>query len=135
MLVETLARRLVTDTGPYFIFADGSRMFKNGAPPLIGNARPDIFGRHQDTKRPIIGEAKTMSDIVSPHTEQQLRSYFTYLQNDGAGKLFLAVPWAGLDQMYFIAKRIRRLVKAEDVQYTVFGWPVPNTDFCIERHG
>lgn len=101
---------------------DGST--DTGNCPVIGGHRPDLFVRHTLTFVPTIGEAKTRRDVESFHTHSQLCSYFSYLAGE-KGQLYLAVPWTRLDEMYFVARRCRRLAAAHEVPFVILGMVMP----------
>ncbi len=88
---------------------------------MLEFARPDVFGRRREPPGVIVGEAKTRWDIEVGHTQTQLVCYFDYLKEEVNGELWLAVPWAGLDAMYFYAGRCRRLSSAQHIPFQVTG--------------
>ncbi len=134
-LVERIANHLTTSNCDYLLFVDGCASNRLAIPPSIDTVRPDIFGRESKTRKAVIGEAKTLNDIENPHTELQLLTYFRYLQNEGGGTCFFAVPWKGLDKMYFLAKKIKRIANASEVPFIVQGWTLPESENCFVRHG
>lgn len=134
-LVERIANYLTTSNSDYLLFVDGRASIGMTIPPSIDTVRPDVFGRDSKTRKAVIGEAKTLNDIENPHTELQLLTYFRYLQNDGGGMCCLAVPWKGLDKMYFLARRMKRIANAGEIAFVVHGWLLPESENCFVRHG
>lgn len=133
-LVERITRSLAEECpGEYLLFVDGRNHPGVRLPPMIDAVRPDVFGRHSITRKAVIGEAKTLCDIATPHTELQLTTYFRFLAAEGGGTVQLAVPWKGLDQMFYMAKRTQRLAAAQHVNFVVSGWALPDADFCLVR--
>lgn len=114
-----------------FIYADS-----NGAalPPIIGNARPDVYANFARIDRVIIGEAKTSIDLETTHTMQQFIDYFEYLSAKPEGELWLAVPW----QSAGTAIRICSCIKergAYPVIFRVSAWMFGNGQFSKAWHG
>ncbi len=134
-LVDRILRSLDSEGSDYLIFVDSRDRLRLGIPPAIEAVRPDIFARHRRTRHAVIGEAKTASDVETLHTELQLECYFRLLAEEGNGELRLAVPWKRLDRMIFIARRARRLARADHIQFSVAGWALPEAEFCQVRHG
>lgn len=105
-LVRHLLGRIEGELGATAsVFADLGASSGIPKPPIIANSRPDALARCTVSRRVIIAEAKTRRDIVQFHTESQLSAYFDFLANETCGELWLAVPWAGIDEMYFTAVR------------------------------
>lgn len=130
-LVAFLADLVTRELGPDAdIHADryGSHVWPT--PPQLGDARPDVFGRRASPATVLIGEAKTRGDIDHPHTELQLVRYFEYLKHDAPGQLWIAVPWSGLDEMYFMANRCRRLAGATAIPFQVTGLAWERSLYC-----
>jgi hypothetical protein len=134
-LVERIVKNLTERNPDYLLFVDGCASTGLAIPPSIEMVRPDVFGRDMKTKKAVIGEAKTADDIENPHTELQLLTYFRYLANDGGGMCCLAVPWKGLDKMYFMARKMQRIANASAIAFTVHGWTLPESEHYFTRHG
>lgn len=135
VLVQRIANYFATRSPDYLLFVDGRASNGLMVPPSIEAVRPDVFGRDNKTKVAVIGEAKTLNDIENPHTEFQLLTYFRYLADEGGGICCLAVPWKGLDTMYFLAKKMRRIAGACVVDFVVQGWTLPESNHCFVRYG
>lgn len=133
-LVTRIVKSLEDEGRKFFLFVDG-RGGNGSIPPTLQNYRPDVFARDNNSKVAIIGEAKTSNDIDNPHTECQLVSYFNFLAQEGTGRLMLSVPWKGLDEMYYIAKRAKRIANAQLIPFMVQGWLIPDAELCITHHG
>jgi hypothetical protein len=64
------------------------------APPEFAGARPDAWGYDPDEERLAFAEAKTASDIDTPHTRAQLRAFIS-LRSFRLGhvcRLYFAAP-------------------------------------------
>lgn len=133
-LVARIVRSLEGEGRKLFLFVDG-KSGKGSIPPILEDVRPDVFARDNVSKVAIIGEAKTTKDIDNPHTESQLITYFSFLAHEGTGRLMLSVPWKGLDEMYYLAKRTQRIANAQIIPFTVQGWLIPDAELCITHHG
>ena len=130
-LVRHLLSRIEGELGTTAsVFADLGAASGIPKPPIIANSRPDALVRCTVSRRVIIAEAKTRRDIVQFHTESQLAAYFDFLANETCGELWLAVPWAGIDEMYFTAVRSRRLAGTLRVPFTLLGIG-PTGDRCL----
>lgn len=135
-LVEHLALQVEQELGPSAdVHADHRLALFWPTPPALGDARPDVFARRSLPAAVVIGEAKTRCDIDNPHTEGQLLCYFGYLKAEVCGELWLAVPWAGLDSMYFATTRCRRLANAESVGFRVLGLAWERSLYCRTLRG
>lgn len=110
--------------------ADLGLAFGLPRPAPIGGTRPDAFARCLTRHRVVVAEAKTRWDVSRPHTELQLMAYFQFLAAEKQGELWLAVPWAGVDEMHAAAVRCRRLAGGSSVPFTVFGLNA-DVDKCI----
>lgn len=133
-LVARIVNSLENEGKRLFLFVDGKST--NGhVPPTLENVRPDVFAREESSKFATIGEAKTEFDIDNPHTEEQLLTYFSFLANEGSGRIMIAVPWKGLDRMYYLAKRCKRKAQAQKIPFIVQGWAIPDADVCFTHHG
>lgn len=137
LLHQKLVSMLLVDmkawagTPPPFIYADA-----HGAslPPLIGNARPDVYAHFTLQDRAIVGEAKTSVDMESMRTLQQLEQYFEHLKHKAEGELWLAVPWVSAGA----AMRICNAIKARSgtaVTFRVSGWMLGERPFSRTWHG
>ena len=121
-LVRHLLQRIESELGATAsVFADLGAASGIPKPPVIANSRPDAIARCTVSMRVIIAEAKTRRDIVQLHTESQLTAYFGYLAREASGELWLAVPWAGMDEMFFSAVRSRRIAGTLRVPFTLLG--------------
>jgi hypothetical protein len=121
-LVRYLLQHIESELGTTAsVFADLGAASGIPKPPVIANSRPDALARCTVSRRVIIAEAKTRRDIIQFHTESQLTAYFAYLAMERIGELWLAVPWAGVDEMFFTAVRSRRLAGTPRVPFKLLG--------------
>ena len=67
------------------------------SPPELRGVRPDVFGYQPSTGKFSFGEAKTLGDIDTPHTVQQLRVFGRLRQRGSAAMcvLYVTVPRSG----------------------------------------
>jgi hypothetical protein len=88
-------------------------------PPIVSGVRPDVFAFSPSNGVFAFGEAKTVNDIESPHTKQQLLSYarMTGRTCGDQAALYIVVPRSGsraldrvLEEVGLIAaKQVRRM--------------------------
>jgi hypothetical protein len=66
-------------------------------PPIVSGVRPDAFAFSPSNGVFAFGEAKTVGDIESTHTKQQLLSYarMTTSARDNHAQLYIVVPRSG----------------------------------------
>jgi hypothetical protein len=114
-----------------FVYAD---CYGSSLPPLIGNARPDVYAHFIQKNRVIVGEAKTDSDIQSMRTLQQLEMYFEYLNGIETGELWVAVPWLSAGAAMRICKAIKTRANSS-VAFHVSGWMLGETPLSRTWHG
>lgn len=62
-------------------------------PPIIRGYRPDLTVSDIAGTYLAIGEAKTVTDLRTPHTRLQLTAFLEALKTQGNGVLVLSVPW------------------------------------------
>lgn len=98
-------------------------------PPQIAASRPDVLANCPRTPKLIVGEAKSRKDITPPHTRQQLNAYLEYLARNSGGELWMAVPWAGLDEAYYITRSCKRETGSR-VPFVVFAL-APDCSTCV----
>ncbi len=68
-------------------------IFSKNFPPKIDSYIPDIFALGKQSKRIIIGEAKTSQrDLESEHSEEQLTAYLKHCLKADNSMVVLAVP-------------------------------------------
>jgi hypothetical protein len=125
LLVSGL-RRVLTDRypGSWHVFTDGGApsAFGVGRPPTLESVRPDLFARNPVTTGVIIGEAKSSRDIENPHTENQLREYFQFLEGQTAGTLLLSVPYFDAGTAFRLCRSMRTVEKCKSAKFEVIGW-------------
>lgn len=62
-------------------------------PPKIGNFRPDVYAIDAPLTRTVVGEAKTVGDLESGHTREQIKAFLRFLRFQSNSVFILAVPW------------------------------------------
>ncbi len=108
LIVAVVARKIVDcgydlvgiESSLDWLFGEGFRL-----PPTIVHHRPDVLGVRGRAPFLAIGDAKTVSDLASPRTAQQLADYtgLRVGEHDALCLVVIGVPRSGLD-------RLRRLI-------------------------
>jgi hypothetical protein len=64
----------------------------------VGGVRPDAWGMRTETHQMAIGEAKTVEDLESQHTQKQMRVFGRLLERGSSRlcRLYLATPRSGV---------------------------------------
>ncbi len=106
----------------YMVFVDHSGGEGNCRPPIIGNSVPDVYIPPINNFGPIIGEAKTSSDLESRHSIVQLKDFLSGCHTSKTSELVLAVPW---EAARTARNLLRQLKKQLDVEYV--------TSFVIDK--
>lgn len=118
------------------IFVDGEDDYSAGCPPRLDASRPDLYARAFGERRHvIIGEAKTESDIDSPHTASQLSAYFIHLRDEAPGELLVPVPYLAAGAAYRVCWTARRRAGCDQVPFEVSGWFFGNVNFSRAWRG
>jgi hypothetical protein len=77
-------------------------------PLTIGGFRPDVFARASG-RLTLIGEAKTVADLETLHTERQIEAFLAYLTNKPGATIVLSTPWvcraSAQNLVRFVARR------------------------------
>lgn len=61
-------------------------------PDVIGGFRPDLFARAPGHLT-LIGEAKTIADLETEHTRQQVAAFLRFLSGAPGAVFVIATPW------------------------------------------
>ena len=62
-------------------------------PPRIHGFVPDVFAEDAPRTAVVIGEAKTISDLETPHSRLQIQAFLRFLAAQENATFVLAVPW------------------------------------------
>jgi hypothetical protein len=126
-----LHRRLVDRLHAYMIETSGSELVccvdgpvqaVAAAPPLLAGYRPDVYAVSHDTRRVLLGEAKTPGDIDNRHTRSQLSVYFEHLLHEPLGEIWIAVPLASAGTALRVCRSVRSSLGARQVPLVITGW-------------
>lgn len=91
-------------------------------PPLLSGYRPDLYAVECDTRRVLLGEAKTPGDIDNRHTRSQLAVYFEHLLRDVRGEIWVAVPLTSAGTALRVCRSVRSRLGATQVPIVITGW-------------
>jgi len=114
-----------------FVYADVANY---SLPPIVGNARPDLFVHCPLRGETLIGEAKTERDLTTFHSAGQIEAYFKRLRDSECGELWVAVPWVCAGEAFRLCRSTKLRIKCE-VPFTVFGWMFGSTNYSRAWHG
>jgi len=65
-------------------------------PPRINGFVPDVFAEDAPHTAVVIGEAKTVQDLQTPHSRLQIAAFLRFLAAQQNGVFVLAVPWPAI---------------------------------------
>ncbi len=77
-------------------------------PPSIEGFYPDLYCTSVGGEPICIGEAKTLGDLESKHSRQQLTAYLRFLLTFRLGLLVVAVPWHAVPAARSLVRAIQR---------------------------
>jgi hypothetical protein len=123
-LVRLLSRRISGDAPhAWASFIDGGCAdARAGIPPILGVHRPDVYAVDRQSRRTIIGEAKTADDIDNNHTRRQLAAYFEHLAQSPAGEIWMAVPLMSGGTAHRVCRAVRTSIGATQIGFFITGW-------------
>lgn len=78
--------------GGLCIFADEPDVRRGDKPRPVEGFVPDVFAVTVPRSLTIIGEAKSFSDLYTPHSRAQIRAFLRFLRYSVSPRLILAVP-------------------------------------------
>ena len=89
----------------------------NGSkPPLIEGYRPDVLAENVPASFTLIGEAKTVKDLETPHSKNQFKAYLTYLRLRPNPHLVVATPWYAVNSARTFLAAAQRETDTNSVQ-------------------
>lgn len=97
-LVLALAREVERDHGhrdDLVVFADHEK-FGTERPGKIGRFTPDLYASDIDETFLIVGEAKTMPDLLTERSRRQFACFLDHLARHSCSTLIVAVPTLAL---------------------------------------
>ena len=86
-LAKYLLRIVAVDHAP--ILVDRPGLAQGSKPPLIDGFVPDLFF---GPNSPVIGEAKTLRDLETQRSYDQIGAFMRYVATNRDARFFLAVP-------------------------------------------
>jgi len=88
------------------------------APPQIKHLRPDACGVHLATGHFALGEAKTLEDINTKHTREQLRVFgqLSHRNDYAKCRLYLSVPRSGVIILDYVLGQVGLLGTAHIIR-------------------
>lgn len=101
------------------VLQDGPGIVAGKRLPAIGRRFPDVYTEPRGRAGPIIGEAKTATDLESRHTAKQLEGYLAWCSSRLGSLLVLAVPWESSRHARDLLAHIQRRTGTESVQTVV----------------
>ena len=111
-LVGTLvgwARENIGNPPGLCVYCDSPTVLKTEKPPSIGGYFSDLYAITSPPSFTIVGEAKTIPDIDSGRTFNQILAFLRFLSSCPYPRLVLAMPW----QAKATAKNIVRLARIQ----------------------
>lgn len=101
---------------------DSSTHWPVETPPLLEGHRPDVYAVEHDTRRVLVGEAKTAGDIDNRHTRSQLAVYFSHVLQEPCGEVWVAVPLASSGTALRVCRSVRSHIGAKQIPLVITGW-------------
>jgi len=74
------------------VYDDAAEPMRGEKPPRVGGYVPDVFAVDTPRSTTIIGEAKTLLDLETQHSRQQITSFLQHLTLARNGVFILATP-------------------------------------------
>ena len=100
------------------VFADLPSTPRRDKPQRVGGFVPDVYASDVPTTFRLIGEAKTIEDLETPHTILQLSAFFRHVTVCG-GALAVAVPWAAIGTARRVVHDVAAAEGCGAVEYTI----------------
>jgi len=119
-----MARLAIQSRYPYMeLVSDESEVPGSPVPPIIGESRPDLHGRHSShasSFTELIAEAKTDDDLDNSHTDKQLSDFIHHLEKRDSGLLILVVSGHNADHAKTVLRFKYISDRVEKTQFAVF---------------
>jgi len=87
------------------VLSDAAPELGGNRPPTIGDFIPDVYCPIASGLPLLIGEAKTVPDLMNEHTKKQIAAYLRHLKGIGKGTLCIATRW---DYVQFVCNSLRQ---------------------------
>jgi hypothetical protein len=98
------------------VYCDAGDRQTDSKPRRINGYVPDVFVVTVPTSLTVIGEAKVHRDLVTPHSQAQMRAFLRFLRYSPDPYMLLAVPVAAAATAFGLLERLRFMEGAENVQ-------------------
>ena len=109
-LVSIMTRYIKDKYPKYMVLSDIQKYPGDSVPNKINGFKPDFLAVSGDKKHHIIGEAKTVTDLNSSHSEKQFITFITYLENQDTSNFLLSVPYESTPRakiiLYFLSIKL-----------------------------
>jgi len=120
LLILSVSHALATRHPEILIIADIQAVPGDEVPPLIGGFRPDIYAQFPNNGSIVIAEAKTRNDIFNNHTENQARTFLSYLNRKVDGRFILCASGRGADHAKTLMRFLVRKERPRSLRVQVF---------------
>lgn len=101
------------------VFHDLPNLLGAEKPPRIGGFVPDVFAIDAPPSITILGEAKTVEDLETEHSREQLAAFLTFLRLQPSGILVVAVPWQAQARAKNLVAQLQRQLQCAGVRAIV----------------
>ncbi len=91
------------------MYSDLPENLVDDKPPSINGYFPDMYCVSRDGKPIYIGEAKTVRDLESKRSRDQLAAYLRFLALYESSSLVVAVPWHAVPTARSLVRAIQRV--------------------------
>lgn len=97
------------------VYSDRSESRRDEKPRSVEGFVPDVLAITVPSSFTIIGEAKTYTDLGTPHTRSQVRAFLRFLQYCANPQFILAVPPPAYAYAFGVVQVLKRDVAASNV--------------------
>ena len=103
------------------VLCDSGDVIAGRKPWIIGGFVPDIIAQTVPRSFYLIGEAKTASDLGTPHSMKQFAAYLDHLSCQEEGILVISTPFVAMAMARRMVKQVSKQTGAHHVT-TKFLW-------------
>ena len=100
----------------FCVFCDCPPVLETEKPSSIEGFYPDVCGAATPPAVTVLGEAKTLPDLESPRSYQQILAFFRFLAARPQPTFVIAVPWFAKTTAKHIINRAKQETHAEGVR-------------------
>jgi hypothetical protein len=118
IIIKFIAREHA-DIAALGIIHDLSSPLHAEKPSRIYGFVPDVYAFDAPITIVIIGEAKTQDDLETEHSRKQIAAFLSFLCQQSAGMLILAVPWQAKRRAHALAETLRLETGAVSVRIVI----------------